>query len=59
MEKRDRFGVGRVEIADGLDEEVRERGGSRRALEFVGLRGWEVEVSFLEMCVTVEEHACW
>lgn len=25
MEKRDRFGVGRVEIADGLDEEVRER----------------------------------
>ena len=26
MEKRDRFGVGRVDIADGLAEEVRGRG---------------------------------
>lgn len=32
MEKRDRFGVGRVEIADGLDEEVRERGGQGELL---------------------------
>lgn len=28
-----------------------------RALECVGLRGWEVDVSFLELRVTVEEHA--
>lgn len=39
IEKRDHFGLGRVEIADGLEEEVREREGSRGTLEFVGLRG--------------------
>lgn len=57
-EKRDRFGVGRLAIADGLDEDVREREGSWRALEFVGPRGWAVDMSILEMQGTVEERAC-
>lgn len=38
--------------------EVREGGRSRMTLEFVGLRGWEVEVSFMEMSVTGEERVC-
>lgn len=50
--------MGRLRIADGLDEEVREREGSWGPLEFVGLGGWAVDVSILEMQVTVEEHAC-
>lgn len=38
MEKRNCLGVERVEIADGLDVEVRES----RTLQCVGLRSWEV-----------------
>ena len=58
VEKKYSSGVERIEVADGLDEEVRERGQG----ELLSLHLWEtemdVEVSFREMRFAREEHIC-